>query len=79
MRIRIMILFCNGNLKAYNYVIHHFLELEVFNGDNDIGDIIEETLPKYLYREQYQKCVMTYEDLFYWTGDTFFPSNEGNP
>ncbi len=54
-RIRIMILFCNGNLKAYNYVIHHFLELEVFNGDNDIGDIIEETLPKYLYREQYQK------------------------
>jgi hypothetical protein len=58
-RIRIMILFCNGNLKAYNYVIHHFLELEVFNGDNDIGDIIEETLPKYLYREQYQKCVKT--------------------
>ena len=42
-RIRIMILFCNDNLKAYNYVIHHFLELEVFNGDNDIGDIIEET------------------------------------
>ena len=77
MRIRIMILFCNGNLKAYNYVIHHFLELEVFNGDNDIGDIIEETLPKYLYREQYQKCVKTYEDLFYWTGDTFFHQMKG--
>ncbi|MGG0815424.1 hypothetical protein ABE142_22560 [Paenibacillus alvei] len=46
--------------------------MEVFNEETDIGDIIEEILPKYLYREKYHKCVKTLEELYYWTGDTFY-------
>ncbi len=53
-----MILFNTNHLKVYNYIIHHFLEVEIFNGDKDIdiGDKLEIILPKYLFREQYQKC-----------------------
>lgn len=67
-----MILFQTYHQKFYNYVLHHFLMVEVFNKEVDIGDVIEEILPKYLYREQYHKCVKTFEELYYWTGDTFY-------
>ena len=52
-----MIIFDTPYLEMMNYIIHHFLEIEVFNGITDIGDIIDDILPKYLRREQYLKCV----------------------
>lgn len=67
-----MILFATYHQDVYNYILHNFLEVEIFNEETDIGDIIEEILPKYLYREQYHKCVKTLEELYYWTGDTFY-------
>ena len=58
-----MIFFDTEHAKVYNYIIHHFLELEMFNEEVDIGDMIEILLPKYLYREQYLKCKKIYECL----------------
>lgn len=66
-----MILFDSLHPEVYNYILHNFMETEVFDGDTDIGDVIEDILPKYLYREQYRKCVQTFEELFRWTEDTF--------
>lgn len=67
-----MILFPTNHLETYNCILHYFLKVEIFNGETDIGDIIEEILPKYLYREQYRKCVKTIEELYYWTADKFY-------
>lgn len=67
-----MIIFNTKYQELYNYIIHNFLLIEVFNGENDLGDIIEELLPKYLYREQYHKCVKVFEELFSWTEDNFY-------
>ena len=75
-----MILFNTTHIETYNYIIHHFLQLEIFEGleeidkidDMDIGDQIENLLPKYLFREQYQNCVKVYRQLFYWTADDFY-------
>ena len=49
----------------------NLLEIEVFDGETDVGDVIEDILPKYMYREQYRKCVKTLEDLYCWTEDSF--------
>lgn len=67
-----MILFETKHQDLYNYVIHNFLKLQIFNDETDIGDMIEILLPKYLYREQYKKCVKTFEDIYYWTQDKFY-------
>ena len=79
-----MILFNTTHIETYNYIIHHFLQLEIFEGietideidDMDIGDRIENLLPKYLFREQYQNCVKVYRQLFYWTADDFYHQME---
>ncbi|WP_127530261.1 hypothetical protein [Paenibacillus kobensis] len=69
-----MILFNNNRLEVYNYIVHHFLETEIFNGDEDeeIGDKLELILPKYLFREQYHKCIKIFEELYRWTEDKFY-------
>lgn len=67
-----MLIFQTKYQMLYNYIIHNFLLVEVFNEDIDLGDIIEELLPKYLYREQYRKCVKVFEELFLWTEDSFY-------
>jgi len=38
-----MLLFNTNQFKVYNYIIHHFLEIEIFNEDEDldIGDKLE--------------------------------------
>ncbi|MBU7320344.1 hypothetical protein [Paenibacillus oleatilyticus] len=71
-----MILFNTNHLKVYNYIVHHFLEIEIFNVDAyiDIGDKLELILPKYLFREQYHKCIKIFEELFRWTEDEFYHS-----
>lgn len=67
-----MIYFNTREFDLYNKIIHNFLEAEVF-GDPylDIGDIIENFFPKYLYREQYAKCIKTFQELYEWTSDSF--------
>ncbi len=67
-----MILFNTNKVETFNYIIHNFLEIEIFDDITDIGDMIEELMPKYLYREQYLKCKKTFEELFYWTQDEFY-------
>lgn len=71
-----MILFNTHHFKTYNYLIHHFLSIEIFNNDEDedIGDKLEMILPKYLFREQYQKCILIFEELLRWTEDEFYHS-----
>ncbi|MBC2872173.1 hypothetical protein H7271_11295 [Bittarella massiliensis] len=79
-----MILFDTMHIETYNYIVHHFLQLEIFEGretidnvdDMDIGDQIEGLLPKYLFREQYKNCVKAYRELFYWTTDDFYHQME---
>ena len=67
-----MIVFQTQYQELFNYIIHNFMEKEVFHEDADLGDIIEMLLPKYLYREQYQKCVKILQELFQWTEDSFY-------
>lgn len=67
-----MIVFQTEHQYFYNKVIHNLLKVFIFNGKNDIGNEIEKYIPKYLYREQFQKCVKTFNDLFNWTEDNFF-------
>lgn len=67
-----MIIFQTPHQELYNYIIHTFLEIEIFNDDEDIGDKIEELIPKYLFREQYHKCISVFKELYQWTEDTFY-------
>lgn len=67
-----MICFDTEHSKVYNKIIHGFLWKDIFSkNDIDIGDIIEEIMPKYLYREQYSRCQKTLIELYEWTGDVF--------
>ncbi|MBS6643878.1 MAG: hypothetical protein KH366_09885 [Clostridiaceae bacterium] len=67
-----MIIFQTGHQELFNYIIHHFLKKEVFNEEMDLGDMVEILLPKYLYREQYHKCVKAFNELYQWTEDSFY-------
>lgn len=69
-----MILFNTERFKLYNYIIHGFLEIEIFGmGDKEyISDIAELIYPKYLYREQYHKCIKILKELYQWTDDKFY-------
>lgn len=68
-----MIIFNTENYKLYNEIIHNFLYVEVFeNPKIDKGDILEEILPKYLFREQYKKSLKVLDELYEWTDDKFF-------
>lgn len=67
-----MISFNTNKDKIYNKIIHKYLERELFgNPMIDVGDRIENYFPKYLYREQYQRCFEVFEDLYEWTSDFF--------
>ena len=67
-----MIIFQTQHQYFYNKVIHNLLEVFIFNDKSNVDDEIEKYMPKYLYREQFQKCVKTFNDLFNWTVDKFF-------
>ena len=59
-----MICFNTRYMELYNQIIHNFLEIDVFDDEYiDIGDIIEDIVPKYLYREQYSKCEKVLKEL----------------
>lgn len=67
-----MIILNTHRFEIYCKIIHSYLEGEIF-GDSevDIGDVIESYMPKYLFREQYQKCIEVFKDLYRWTNDLF--------
>ena len=75
-----MIVFETEHLELFNHIVHIFLKKQIFNDhihiehitDMDIGDMIEYFMPKYLFREQFLKCVETFKELYYWTEDTFY-------
>ena len=68
-----MICFNTCRNELYNKIIHNYLEVEIFGDpENDIGDCIEYCVPKYLYREQYFKCIEVFTDLYEWSGDEFY-------
>ena len=67
-----MICFNTSRTIIYNKIIHNYLEGEIFGDPEiDIGDMIEIYMPKYLFREQYQKCLDVFKDLYEWTNDPF--------
>lgn len=57
-----------------NYIIHDFLEIEIFGIEDEevISDVAESIYPKYLYREQYNKCIKILKELYQWTNDKFY-------
>ena len=75
-----MIVFPTEHLELYNYIVHIFLKKEIFDDnaniehitDMYIGDMIEGFIPKYLFREQYSKCIEIFKELYYWTEDVFY-------
>ena len=68
-----MIILNTHKSEIYCKIIHNYLEVELF-GDSeiDIGDTIESYMPKYLFREQYKKCIEVFKDLYKWTNDYFW-------
>lgn len=68
-----MIIFQTEHMELYNHIVHTFLDINLF-GDPDIDkdDIIEDYYPKYLFREQYFKCIKTFEELYEWTEDAYY-------
>ena len=66
-----MIIFPNLYYKKLNYIVHHFLDCSVFLEGIDVGDWVEEIFSKYLYREQFQKCMSVLDELYNWTEDQF--------
>lgn len=70
-----MIVFETKRNALYNEIIHELLQIELKVGlefrTDEMADTMEEIVPKYLRREQYQKCMETIEELFYWTNDKF--------
>lgn len=67
-----MIFFNTSRARIYCKIIHNYLEAEIFGDlEIDIGDRVECYMPKYLFREQYQKCIDVFRDLYEWTNDVF--------
>lgn len=69
-----MILFNTKHFELYNYIIHDFLEIEIFGIDDEevISDMAECIYPQYLYREQYNECIKILKELYQWTNDKFY-------
>lgn len=69
-----MILFNTKHFELYNYIIHDFLEIEIFGVEDEevIFDMAECIYPKYLYREQYNEFIKILKELYQWTNDKFF-------
>lgn len=69
-----MILFNIKHFELYNYIIHDFLKIEIFGIEDEeaISDMAECIYPKYLYREQYNKCIKILKELYQWTNDKFY-------
>lgn len=71
-----MIDFNTEKAEIYNKIIHNYLNIELYedneDSEKDIGDIIEIYMPQYLFREQYERCIEVFEELYHWTEDEFY-------
>ncbi len=67
-----MILFETRYVDIVNYTIHYLLERHVVETSLDIDDIIDEIMPKYLRREQFEACRKSYLNLLDWTVDKYY-------
>lgn len=64
-----MILFETCYNEIFNLTIYHLLKSESKKG---IDNIIEEITPKYLRREQFNKCVATFTKFVEWMNDDYY-------
>lgn len=59
--------------KIYNKIISKYLQKEIFyDNEIEIGEKIECYFPTYLYREQYNRCIEIFNDLYEWSNDKFY-------
>ncbi len=64
-----MILFDTNNDNIYNKLINILLNKKIKN--NEVGDLIELVMPKYIYRKNFYKCEEALRELLRWTSDTY--------
>jgi hypothetical protein len=71
-----MIIFRTEFAEYFNKKIHDFLRVHYVDvySEDESGDFVEWLLPKYLIREQKEKCLTTFEELYEWTGDEYWHS-----
>lgn len=62
-----MIYFETNHQKLFNYLIHHFLEIEFFEFPEEID--LSWYLPEKFLEENQEKCLQTIEELYNWTDD----------
>ncbi len=68
-----MIIFHTEFAEYFNKKIHDFLHVEFIDVyQENSTDRIDWFFPKYLAREQKEKCFTTFEELFEWTGDKYW-------
>lgn len=66
-----MILFETKYIEIKNIAIHYLLKYS-FNETDDINDLVDNIVPKYLRREQFDKCKQTFINLLNWTSDKYY-------
>lgn len=68
-----MLAFPTNQWKYFNHVLHRLIECFVIDSYEELDDYIEDILPKYLWREQREKCLQVLNELDHWTNveDTF--------
>lgn len=68
-----MIIFRTEFAEYFNKKIHDFLRVHYIDvySEDESSDRIEWFFPKYLIREQKEKCITTFEELYEWTGDRY--------
>lgn len=53
-----------SHTEVYNFLIHHFLEIEGIKSKECLDFLVEVTLPENLVREQYKKCRDSYLEVY---------------
>ncbi|MCI8347507.1 MAG: hypothetical protein HFJ12_06155 [Bacilli bacterium] len=64
-----MILFETRYTEIFNHTIQYLIKE---NKDQEIEDIIDEVAPRYLRREQFRRCVITFSNLIEYTKDKYY-------
>lgn len=64
-----MIVFYTEKWELYNYLIHHFLNVEDMNCPDILQDKIDAIVPVFFKREHYELCKTGFQELYTWTQD----------
>lgn len=69
-----MIVFPTEFAEYFNKKIHDFLHVEFIDAyrDEESIEILDGFFPDYLLREQGEKCLTTFKELFEWSGDKYW-------